>query len=110
MPDQTVDVTFSPTAKPQFSFDPESVTMTAAGKVIFHRRPQSAAWTFKNGTVKGDMLKEFSAAVQGNGTVLQIDDKFFDKTRTPYEYTVTVELDGVTFTSPDPVIVNDPVM
>jgi hypothetical protein len=46
--------------------------------------------------------------VQGNGRSLHIDDKFRDRARTEYEYTITVELDGERFESPDPVIVNDP--
>ena len=108
MPDQTVNVTFSPTADPQFTFEPDPVRMTAAGKIIFQRRPESANWTFKDGVVKDDSQKQFSSSVQGQGRSLHMDDKFYDKVRTPHEYYVTVELDGRTFTSPDPVIVNDP--
>ena len=106
MPDQTVNVTFSPTANPQFTFDPDPVRMTAAGKIIFLRRPESANWTFKGGSVKEDPWKEFSTSVQGGGRSLQMDDKCDHKM--DHEYTITVELDGRPFTSPDPVIVNDP--
>ena len=108
MPDQTVEVIFSPTADPQFMFEPGKVIMTAAAKVIFQKRPGSAAWKFKDAHVKNDTLKEFSATVQGNGSSLHVDDKFYDKEKTPYGYNVTVELNGTTYRSPDPVIVNDP--
>jgi len=46
--------------------------------------------------------------VQGNGNSLQISDSFQDRSETPYSYDVTVELNGVSYTSPDPEIVNDP--
>jgi hypothetical protein len=108
MPDQTVNVSFDPNANPQFTFDRQSVKMTAAGKVILLQNPASAPWTFTNAAVKGDTLNEFSPAVQGNGNSLQIGDAFLDRTETSYSYDVTVELNGVSYTSPDPQIVNDP--
>jgi len=108
VPDQNVNLSFDPNANPQFEFDRDTVTMTAAGKVIFHRRPSTAEWTFRDGAVKDDKLKEFSSTVQGNGKLLDIDDKFYDRQKTSYEYNITVELHGTTYTSPDPHIVNDP--
>ena len=109
MPDQTVKVTFDPNANPQFTFDPPTdVTMTAAGKVIFNRVPGSANWKFTGGDVKKDPLDEFEGSVHGNGSSLHIDDQFKDTTKTGYDYYVTVELKGTTYTSPDPKIVNDP--
>jgi hypothetical protein len=109
MPDQTVEVSFDPNAEPQFTFVPETVTMTAAGKVVFLRRPPGSPWTFKDGTVKNDTSNQFSSSVQGNN--LRIDDKFLDGSKTRHEYTITVEFNGKpgrTYESPDPVIVNDP--
>ena len=41
--------------------------MTAAGKIIFLKRPPSATWNFTGGNVENDTRKEFSARVQGNG-------------------------------------------
>lgn len=108
MPDQTVTVTFSPTPKPQFTFDPDQVRMTAAGKIILNRSPGSANWKFTAGDVKNDVLREFSSSVHGNGSSLHIDDQFKDAALTSYDYFITVELNGTSFTSPDPVIVNDP--
>jgi hypothetical protein len=108
MPDQTVNVSFDPNATPQFTFDSQSVKMTDAGKVILVQNPASAPWTFQNAVVKGDTLDEFSPAVQGNGNSLQISDAFRDQTKKSYSYDVTVELNGTSYTSPDPEIVNDP--
>jgi hypothetical protein len=108
VPDQTVNVTFDPTADPQFTFSPDEVTMTAAGKIIFLKRPPSAMWNFTGGNVENDTRKEFSARVQGNGRALHIDDEFKDEEKTRYKYTISVQLDGTSFTSPDPHIVNDP--
>jgi hypothetical protein len=108
MPDQTVNVTFDPTANPQFTFDPPSVTMTGAGKVVLHQNPASAPWTFQSALVKGDSLGEFSPSVQGNGNSMQINDAFRDPIVTSYSYDVTVSLDGASYTSPDPQIVNNP--
>ena len=56
MPDQTVLVTFNPTANPQFTFVPDEVRMTAAGKIILNRSPGSATWKFTAGDVKNDLL------------------------------------------------------
>lgn len=108
MPDQTVEVSFDPNAEPQFTFVPDTVTMTAAGKVVFLRRPSAAPWAFTDGAVKNDTLSEFSASVHGNGSLLHMRDDFKDRQKTPYEYTVTVEFNSASYTSPDPVIVNDP--
>ena len=104
----TVGVSFDPTANPQFTFDNESVTMRAAGKIVLIQRPASQQWTFRDAEVKNDTLSQFSSTVVGNGNSLQINDEFRDRTRKAYSYNVTVELDGRTFQSPDPVIVNDP--
>ena len=108
MPDQTVQVTFDPNASPQFTFTPQSVTMTGSGKVILQQYPSSASWTFEGAVVKDDTLNEFDAEVKGNGQTVQIADSFKDRTETGYSYDVTVELNGQTYTSPDPEIVNDP--
>jgi hypothetical protein len=103
-----VNVSFDPNATPQFTFDPPSVTMTNAGKVVLNQSPASATWTFQGALVKDDTLDEFSETVLGNGNSLQINDAFRDRSSTPYSYDVTVALNGTSYTSPDPVIVNDP--
>jgi hypothetical protein len=101
-------VSFDPTGNPQFTFDNESVTMKAAGKILLVQRPASQRWTFRDAEVKDDTLNQFSSTVVGSGNSLQINDEFRDRTRKAYSYNVTVELDGAVFQSPDPVIVNDP--
>ena len=108
-PDQNVDVTvdFS-TNPPTFTFDKPSVTLSAAGKVILHRKPTNSTWTFQSGTVKADTLNQFSSSPQGNGSLLQINDLFKDTAKTTYHYNITVLNAGTAFTSPDPDIVNDP--
>jgi hypothetical protein len=108
MPDQTVQVTFDPTATPQFTFTPPSVTMTASGNVVLQQFPADASWTFDAAVVKDDTLDEFDATVVGNGQAVQINDKFKDRNEKQYSYDVTVALNGLTYTSPDPQIVNDP--
>ena len=104
----TVGVSFDPTANPQFTFDNESVVMRAAGKILLIQRPASQRWTFRDAEVKDDTLNQFSSTVVGSGNTLQINDEFRDRTRKAYSYNVTVDLDGRTFQSPDPVIVNEP--
>ncbi len=104
----TVGVRFDPNANPQFTFDNERVTMTAAGKILLIQRPASQRWTFRDAEVKDDTLNQFSSTVLGGGNTLHINDEFRDRSRTEYSYNVTVDLDGKTFQSPDPVIVNDP--
>ena len=111
MPDQNVDVTFTPNTTPQFSFNCEAVRMTQAGKIILHRQPAGARWKFTSGRVHNDSLDQFTCEPFGNGRLLVINDPLRDppdEGPKTYCYTVTVELDGVPFTSPDPVIVNDP--
>src|SRR5947207_13699386 len=106
MPDQTVQVTFTK-ATQQFTFLPDSVRMTSAGKVILNKSG-GATWRFTGATVKSDTLGQFSTSIPGEGNVLQISDAVRDRSRTTYKYNVTVTQDGQTFTSPDPDIVNDP--
>ena len=108
MPDQTVRVSFDSRATPKFKFDCETVRMTAPGKIILERRPRSATWTFVVAKVKRDKLEQFSSSVQGIGRSLHINDEFKDKKTTVYSYNVTVKLGRRIYTSPDPVIVNDP--
>jgi hypothetical protein len=108
VPDQTVRVSFDPRATPKFKVDCETVRMTAAGKVILQRRPRSATWTFLVAKVKRDKLRQFSSTVRGIGRSLHINDEFKDKKTTSYSYNVTVKLGRRIYTSPDPVIVNDP--
>jgi len=103
-----VKVSFAPTATPQFTFVPESVTMKFAGKVILLKSPENASWKFQGATVKDDTLNEFRPSVQSPGNALHIFDELRDPETKTYSYNVTVALDGVSFTSPDPVIVNDP--
>jgi hypothetical protein len=110
MPDQSVEVTFDPNARPRFTFVPDVVTMTKAGKVVIHRRPHDAPWKFTDAKVKNDTSEQFSVDVHPNGNLLRIDDKWTKGGR--YDYTVTVEFEWrdktELFESPDPVIVNDP--
>jgi hypothetical protein len=104
-----VDVTCDPTTNPAtFTFTPLSVTLNASGKVILHRTPAQATWTFQTAEVKNDTLQEFQPSVQGNGSLLQINDLFKDTVKTTYHYNVTVLSGGNSFKSTDPDIVNDP--
>ena len=109
-----VTVTFDPDASPpdQFSFDKRSVTMKFAGKVILQKSSEDAPWKFQGATVKDDLLHQFRPSVQPEGKAIHIFDELRDPPGGTYEYTynVTVALlsNGKSFTSPDPVIVNDP--
>lgn len=110
MPDQSVEVTFDPNANPQFTFVPDTVTMTKAGKIVFHRRPQDAPWTFQDAWVE-DRSDQFSVRIP-NGGLLHIRDRFTDPRKTSHKYTITVRFEWADhyrdYESPDPVIVNDP--
>jgi hypothetical protein len=107
MPGPIVRVTFDSGATPQFTFRDDEVTMNAAGKIKL-QQDDAARWRFRGATIKDDFLNEFRTRVARNGKSLDIMDDFLDERKTPYSYNVTVELDGTTYTSPDPVIVNDP--
>lgn len=95
MPDQTVKVAFSPPSN--WSFDKNPAHMSAAGKIILHRDPGSAAWTFVsvNGLPGG-----FTSNLQGNGSQITIQDPFTPPYNTPIPYTITVALNGTNYTSP----------
>jgi hypothetical protein len=84
MPDQTVKVTF--TAPSTFSFDPETATMTAAGKINFHRDPGSATWTFVS--VNGLPAPQFTSQLTGNGSGMTVNDGY--TSTGDFGYTVTV--------------------
>jgi hypothetical protein len=84
MPDQTVKVTF--TAPSTFHFDPEAPTMTAAGKVNFHRSPGSAEWTFVS--VNELPSPEYTWSVTGNGSGVTVHDAHTSIGDSPYTVTV----------------------
>jgi hypothetical protein len=84
MPDQTVKVTF--TAPSTFTFDPETATMTSAGKVNFHRDPGSAGWTFVS--VNGLPSPEFTSSVTGNGSGVDVNDAHTSNGGSSYTVTV----------------------
>jgi len=84
MPDQTVKVTF--TAPSTFTFEPEVVTMTAAGKIKLHRDPGTASWTFVS--VNGLPSPEFTWSLNGNGSSAEVDDTFTSNGGNTYSVTV----------------------
>jgi len=84
MPDQTVKVSF--TTPSTFTFDPPTVTMTAAGKINFHRDPGSSTWTFVS--INELPSPEYSSSVTGNGSGITVNDAF--TTNGGSSYTVTV--------------------
>ena len=101
-----VNVTFDPNAKPQFSS-----TGIRDNDVRWqgHFPPASVISVVDvyGGNVKKDTLNELSRPYTGTGNPFTSTTN--SKTsRRGYDYTVTVELYGETYTSPDPVIVNDP--
>jgi len=108
VPGPIVRVTFNPLPTPQFTFVDDTVRMNAAGKIKLQQDGDSTRWRFRGATIKDDFLNEFRARVARNGKSLDIMDDFLDERETSYSYNITVELDGTTYTSPDPVIVNDP--
>lgn len=70
MPDQTVQVTFNGTGS--FEFDPPAPTMTSAGKIVLHRNPANADWTFLS--VDDLPASQFSWTVTGNGSGAEVND------------------------------------
>jgi hypothetical protein len=84
MPDQTVKVTF--TAPSTFTFDKETTTMTAAGKINFHRDPGSATWTFVS--VNGLPSPEYTSSVTGNGSGITVNDAYTSIGSSGYTVTV----------------------
>lgn len=93
MPDQTVQITF--TAPNTFTFDKPTVTMGAAGKIVLHRSPGNADWTFVR--VNELPSPEYTWTITGNGSGAQIND---GHTRNGgSHYTVTVLQNGVEYTS-----------
>jgi hypothetical protein len=112
-PDQTVKVTYDGVNSSSWSFDPKTVQMTQAGKIILHRDSQSPDWVFNsvNGIPSG-----WQQTTQGNGSQITINDTLNPPVEN-YTYTVTVTYNGVPSTSPSqtpmadsgvpPVIMND---
>lgn len=96
MPDQTVKVTF--TSPDAFTFEPEVVSMTAAGKIIMHRDPGTADWTFVS--VNELPSPEFTSSVDGNGRSATVNDAYTSNGSS--SYTVTVHDQGGNHTSQVP--------
>jgi len=99
--DQTVAVTFTP--PDIWTFTPDDVKMNDSGKVILRRSPGNQPWSWVSASVKDDTIGQFSPRAP-NGAVLEIQDDH--KENGSWSYTVTVEIDGTSFTSPDPQITN----
>ena len=96
MPDQTVQVTYDPTAIPKWTIAPKSVSMTAAGKIIFQRKPGNATWTFVS--VNG-LPPDWPQSGNPTGSQYTVDDPHTSVAN--YQYTITIRLaDGTTVTSP----------
>lgn len=108
MPDQTVKVTFDANAGVQFTFAPDSVTMSAAGKVILQQKAGQSGWTFVTAVVKNDTLNQFTSTTLPGGNMIHINDPVRDRARTSYSYKVTIQTASGPVTSPDPEIVNEP--
>jgi hypothetical protein len=83
MPDQTVKVTF--TSPSTFGFDPQIVSMTAAGKINFHRDPGSSTWTFVS---INTLPSQFTSSLTGNGSEIAVNDAH--TSTGDFGYTVTV--------------------
>ena len=105
MPDQTVTVSFNPTANPQFGFDNPSVKLTSSGMIILNRAGGSS-WTFTGMTITDGGSQFGTPSVNPAGTSIQVTDACSMKGN--YCYTVSVLSNGTAYTSPDPEIVNDP--
>ena len=104
----TVKVTFDPTARPQFTFKPNTVRVKGGPKIIVLIQSPPADWDFVTAEVKDDTFNQFSSSVQPNGKSLHIADALRDPDLEAYSYNITVNLGGEEYTSPDPHIVNDP--
>ncbi|HWG35787.1 MAG TPA: hypothetical protein VN650_16600 [Gemmatimonadaceae bacterium] len=83
MPDITVQVTFSDPST--FSFDPPIASLNAAGKILFQRKPASAAWTFVS---INNLPSQFTWRIKGNGSEIEVDDAFTSSGE--FGYTITV--------------------
>jgi hypothetical protein len=103
---QPVQVTFNTNASVPFTILPDRIPMRGRGRVVFHRNPANADWTFVVGIVKQDSTEQFSSAVRDKGTVLHIHDEY--RAMGEFQYQIMVKLDGQYHLSPDPVIVNEP--
>jgi hypothetical protein len=84
MPDQTVKVSF--TSPSTFAFDPPIVTLTAAGKINFHRNPGTSTWTFVS--INSLPSSQFTSTLSGNGSEIAVNDAH--SSNGDFGYTVTV--------------------
>jgi hypothetical protein len=94
-PDQNVTVTYDPAATPRWTITPRAVHMTAAGKIIFHRSPGSARWTFVR--VNG-IPSSWTQGGNPAGSLYTVEDP--DTPIQNYPYTITILYNGSEVTSP----------
>jgi hypothetical protein len=105
MPDQTVKVTFTP--PDSFSFSDSNPKMTAAGKIIMHKHPETADWTFVS--VNELPSPEYTPTVTGNGSGISVHDAHTKLGSS--HYTVTVHDSSGDHTSAnDPKQTNPPMI
>lgn len=100
MPNPNVDVSY---ASGTFTFDPDSVQMTAAGVITLKKDPANASWTFTGGSVKNGGSQFHVTVPPGGQTVTIRDDHTSNGT---WQYEVTIDDGGTSHTSPDPEIIN----
>jgi len=101
MPDQNVDVSYDPNGNPVWTISDPEVEMTEAGKIIFHRKPANATWTFVR--ING-IPSDWSQGAQGAN--YQVDDPH--DPLGSWAYTITINYDGTEVTGPELLAKADP--
>ncbi len=98
MSDHKVTVTYTPTATPQWSFDPKTTTLKHNGTVTLEQ-PSGVTWTFVS---VNNLPSSLTWQLQANNTKIVIQDQIVENGGTQsWTYTVTIKLaDGTQPTSP----------
>lgn len=105
-----IKVGFTPTATPQFTFDPEHQHMQGTGTIVFTQDGTNPQWVFKSCNIDNNSGGQLVVQpLPPNGKTLNVQDKFLNVTaKQTFKYTITVTQGGTDYTSPDPDIINDP--
>jgi hypothetical protein len=111
MPGANVQVAYNPTQNPAWVFTPDSATVNASGNIVFTSAPGSQ-WVFTGCNIKNGGSTFGTPTINPHGNQMTVSDSCPPANGyQAFQYTVTVKpTSSIAVTSPDPEIVNDPVM
>ncbi len=110
MPGANVQVTYTASPTPAWTFNPDSATVNSSGNIVFTAAPNSA-WKFTGFSVTNGGTIFGPPSINSAGNQMTVSDSCpHANGKQSFKYQVSIQLTGASSSiwSPDPEIVNDP--